>query len=257
MNSLNYRRGAIDASECIGGAWGLVTRNIGLYIGMGIVTMVLIGCIPILNIVLLGPMMGGFAYVVLRDMRDEPVDFGMLFKGFEKFVPLMVIGLIQAIPGIIIQILQWTVDVGRLMAGGATWGTDFYQSSTPSFDAAMMGPFLIVVIGLILFSIVWHMAMIFAIPLVVEHDLSVGEAIKQSLEATFGNIGGIIVLIILSALVAILGMLAICVGLLVAVPVIWAANVFAYRQVFPAFEQNLNMNPPPPTAYSDFGSGMG
>jgi hypothetical protein len=43
----------------------------------------------------------------------------------------------------------------------------------------------------------------------------------------------------------------------VAIPVIWGANVFAYRQVFPLIEQNFNMNPPLPTAYgSDFGSGM-
>ena len=38
------------------------------------------------------PAMAGMYYVMLRNMRGESVEFGMMFKGFEKFVPLMVIG---------------------------------------------------------------------------------------------------------------------------------------------------------------------
>ena len=83
MTNIQFYRSAIDASECVSNAWELVKRNIGLYIGAGVVTVILIGCIPIVNFFLLGPMMGGFSYLVLRDMRNEPVDFGMLFKGFD------------------------------------------------------------------------------------------------------------------------------------------------------------------------------
>jgi uncharacterized membrane protein len=255
MTSTEFRRGAIDASGCIGEGWRLVTRNLGLYIGMCIVTMVLIGCVPIISSLLMGPMMGGFAYVVLRDMRDEPIDFGMLFKGFEKFLPLMILGVIQAIPGIIFQVLQWTVDLGRLMSGRMDTDTQFYQSSGVG-SAALLVPFIIVMIGIFLAIMVWHAALLFAIPLIIEQDLGVGEAIKQSLAAVFGNLGGIIVLIILGGFVALLGILALCFGLLVAMPVVWAANVFAYRQVFPLIEQNFNMAPPPPTVYGDFGQGM-
>ena len=40
--------------------------------------------------------------------------------------------------------------------------------------------------------------------------------------------------------------------------IIYAANAFAYRMVFPWFQQQVgNMMPPPPNAYgSNFGSGM-
>src|SRR5690242_14590825 len=100
MTSVQYQRGAIEASDCIGSAWTLVTRNFFLYVGGCIVLLLLIGCIPVLNWILFGPMMGGFYYLVLRDMRDEPVDFGMLFKGFDKFLPLMIVGLIQIAPSI-------------------------------------------------------------------------------------------------------------------------------------------------------------
>ena len=92
MESPQYRSAAIDASDCIGQAWELIKRNLGLYVGAGLVVLIFISCIPFVNFFLMGPMMGGFAYIVLRDLRNEPIDFGMLFKGFEKFVPLMVLG---------------------------------------------------------------------------------------------------------------------------------------------------------------------
>ncbi len=259
MTYLNYQSGAIEAGECISGAWELVKRNFGLYLGVGLMTMVLVGCIPIVSLFLLGPVMGGFAYIVLRDMRDEPVDFGMMFKGFEKFVPLMVMGLIQAIPAIIFQIVQWTVDIQGMISGRTGGGRDFYVSDSPEFNlpAGFTAGIIIVFVGVWLFQMIWNAALTFAIPLIIEHDISIGDAIKLSLGAVFSNLGGLIVLGIISFFVALLGMLAICLGLFVAIPVIYAANVFAYRQVFPMMEQfGGNLEPPPPNTYGNFGSGM-
>jgi len=258
MNNVQYVSGAINPGDCIGNAWSLVTRRFGLYIGIGLITLILIGCIPVVGSILFGPIMGGFYYLVLRDMHDEPVEFGMLFKGFEKFVPLMVAGLIQTAPSIIATVLQYTVDFARL-AGGAAPGGDanFYQ--TPG-DAALAGislALVIVVVVLSLFGAIWSVALSFAVPLVLEHDLRVMDALLTSAKAAFSNVGGLIVLIILEALVAILGVIALCVGIFVALPVIYAANVIAYRMVFPYFDRpNIIMAPPPPDAYGNFGQGM-
>ena len=117
----------------------------------------------------------------------------------------------------------------------------------------------IIVIGVILWIglIVWNLLFQFAVPLAMEHDLAVFDAIKLSIAAAFSNIGWLFLLLILEILVAILGVLAICLGIFVAIPVIYAANFMAYRQVFPMIERNLNFNPPPPNAYGgNFGSGM-
>lgn len=262
MTYIEFQRGAISPGDCIGGGWNVVSTRFGMYLGIGLLTLILIGCIPLVNLFLMGPVLGGFYYVVLRDMRGEPVDFGMMFKGFERFVPLMVVGLIQSIPGIIFQIMQYTVDLARL-AGldklSPAGRGDFYQASSPDVGIAtgLSLVFILFVIGFSLFSIVWNLAFQFAVPLIIEHDLGVGEAIKLSISAALGNLGGMIVLMLLEGLVAILGVLAICVGFFVAVPVIYAANAFAYRQVFPLIDQNFNMSPPPPNAYgSSFGSEM-
>ena len=118
MTHIEFQRSAISPGDCIGNGWNVVSNKFWLYIGVGLLTLILIGCIPIVNLFLVGPVLAGFYFVVLRDMRGEPVDFGMMFKGFEKFVPLMAVGLIQQIPAIIFQVLRFTVDIGQLIGVG-------------------------------------------------------------------------------------------------------------------------------------------
>ncbi len=261
MQEIQFERSAISPGDCIGNAWGVVTGKFWLYIGIGAVTMLMIGCIPLINLFLFGPVLGGFYYVVLRDMQGEPVEFGMLFKGFEKFVPLMVIGLIQSIPGIIFQIIRFSVDIARIFSasrGSSPRGT-FFQSSMPNFGLTEGLSVFIIVLSLffMVFSIFWYIIFAFAIPLVLENDIGPIAAIKLSAKAAFSNVGGLILLALLGFLVVVIGVLALCVGFLVAVPVVYAANAFAYRQVFPLIERNFNFTPPPPNAYgSNFGSGM-
>lgn len=259
MTDIHYLKGAISPFDCVGNAWAQVTGKFGLYLGMGFVAILLISCIPILNIFLVGPVMGGFYYVALKDMRGEPIEFGMLFRGFDKFIPLMVIGIIQSIPSIIFQIIQTVGDITSLLSGGATRRSDFFQSTSAS-EFGLAGGVLIfaIVAGVIVFLlfIAWYIAFKFAIPIAMEHDVSITEAISLSFRASFSNIGGLIVMLIFAILIAFAGVLALCIGIFVAVPVLFVADAFAYRQVFPMIEQRMNFNPPPPTAYgSSFGSG--
>jgi hypothetical protein len=257
MNNIQFLRGAIDAGACVSQAWELVKRNPGLYVGVGIVTIIFISCIPFVNFFLMGPMMGGFAYLVLRDLRDEPVEFGMLFKGFEKFVPLMVLGLIQAVPAIVFQIAQYVLDLSTLIAGGAG-AAQSYQGGAAEMSALQSGA----VVGLILlffcyfvFQAFWSAALTFAIPLIVERNVSIGEAISLSFGAVFGNLGGLILLVLLNIVVGLLGFLVCVVGMFVAIPVTWASYVVAYRYVFPLIENSgFNTGPPPPDAYGNFGN---
>ncbi|HKP71126.1 MAG TPA: hypothetical protein VJV05_17700 [Pyrinomonadaceae bacterium] len=250
MAEVPYVRGAIEAGDCIGRAWELVSRQFWLYVGLGLVTILMIGCIPCLSNILFGPILGGFYYFVLRDNADEPVDFGMLFKGFEKFLPLMLVGLIQSIPGIVWTIFQYSVDIARVVGEGSGGDVGFYQSAGDGFAAGLSVIFILLIVGFVLFSIAWTMLLTFAIPLVMEHDLGVVDALTTSARATGSNLAGLVLLIIFEALVAILGMLVLCVGIFVAMPVIYAANVIAYRYVFPhGPRRDYNTAPPPPTAY--------
>ena len=258
MTNLDFQRSAVDASGAISGAWEMLKTKYGMYLGIAVIAIILTGCIPCINLFIMGPIMGGIAYVVMRDMRGEPVEFGMMFQGFQKFVPLMVIGLLQSIPGIIAQIFQYTIqfaDAG--LRGGRSRDFDFFQAT--SGESILAGGVLIfvIVIGIVFFilGILWWACFFFAIPLAMEHDLGAIDAIKLSARAAMGNLGGLILLLILSMLVVIVGILALCVGVfLLSIPIIYIANVIAYRQVFPMIDRQFNMSPPPPSAY---GGGYG
>ncbi|MFN0139960.1 MAG: hypothetical protein ACKVQW_07720 [Pyrinomonadaceae bacterium] len=260
MTNIEFHPSAIDAGGCISNAWEMLKANYGIYLGISVLAMVLTGCIPCINLFLIGPIAGGIYYVVLRDMRGEPIEFGMMFKGFEKFVPLMVIGLIQSIPGILAQTVQYGVRFGELASGGFGKGTDFDFFQASSRDTALAGGMavilVIVVLAFMIFSVVWWAVFFFAVPLAMEYDLGPIDAIKLSARAGISNIGGLVVLLIFEALVAIVGLLLICLGLFfISVPLIYIANAFAYRQVFPFIGQQFNMAPPPPTTYG-FGGGQ-
>jgi uncharacterized membrane protein len=120
-----------------------------------------------------------------------------------------------------------------------------------------LGAIIIFAIVFWLFMIAWNMAFAFAIPLILDRNVGAIEAIKLSVSAVLGNLGGLIVLMLLGIVIALAGLLVLCFGLLVAFPVIWVANVVAYRMVFPRLNQTYHTPPPPPSAYqSTFGQGM-
>jgi len=264
MTNLSYNSGAIDATRCIGDAWELVKRNIGLYIGVnfvGLLLILVVSCIPFAGLFLTAPIMGGLVYIALRDMNNEPIDFGMLFKGFERFVPLMVVGLIQGIPAAIFTIFRFMFDIASILTRmGSTPARrgDFFQAADLSGVMAGMSVLVILItLGFVIFSVVWGIIFFFAVPLVVDRNLGPIGAIKLSASAAMSNIGGLILLIILGVLINLLGMIVLCFGLLVSIPVTWVANTIAYRMVFPMLNQTYRNTPPPPSSYgSTFGQGM-
>src|SRR5215217_3755746 len=100
MNQSQFYAGAINASDCVSNGWNLVKQNYGLFLGITFVATIIlmvIGCIPfvsiIINPILTGPIFVGVYYVYLKQIRGERADFGMLFYGFNSFVPAMVVSL--------------------------------------------------------------------------------------------------------------------------------------------------------------------
>ncbi len=260
MYKPQFIRSAIDAGDCVSNAWSLIKPNYWLFFGISLVTYLLIACIPCLNVFLMGPVMGGFYYTALRAMRGEPIDFGMMFKGFEKFLPLMVVGLIQSIPTMIYQGFDITIrfsnfGIESLLSGAGSESGEF----DPRILLASGYVVVIVVIAFLLmvFSMIWAITFAFAVPIMMEQDLaSPLEALKLSARASWSNVGGIILLGIFSVLLAFAGVLALCIGVFFVLPIVWVAWAFAYRQVFPLDSSYTppNIMPPPPTAY---GSGYG
>jgi len=70
---------------------------------------------------------------------------------------------------------------------------------------------------------------IFAIYFVVDKDTSPVDSVKASFNLIKANAGNVIVLMLLSFLVVVLGFLALCVGVFVALPVIAIAWAYSYK----------------------------
>jgi hypothetical protein len=258
MNTnIPFNRGTIRPAECISQGWELIKDRYWLFFGMVLLGMVIAGCIPCAGALFAGPIAVGLYYSFFTQMRRQPVEFNMMFKGFEKFVPAMLLGLIEAVPGILAQIFRVVVQVGDAVTrqGGRA-------SSNSDIMPALAGGILIVALigglGFMLFAIAWHITFRFGLPLITEHDLTLSEAIKLSARAGWSNVGGIILLSILEGLVVLAGIIALCVGFFFVLPILWAANAIAYRMVFPepAQQQNVYNEPPRPDYYGgSFGQG--
>ena len=248
MTHLNYVRDAIDAGACIYDAWELVKRRLFIYIVAGLIIMIVPSVVPYVGFLLTAPLTGCFAYIVLRDANEDPVDFGTFFNGLEKFLPLLGISVIQALPGFAIVGITLLATAGgySIFPSAADMVT---QDPSGQISFGLTAGVVTWMIGYFLFALFWNLALTFAIPLIVEHNVNIGDAIKLSFGAMFSNFGGLFVLGLRGLLVALIGVLALFVGIFVAVPVIMVANVMAYRQVFPRVTFPPDMPQPAESIY--------
>lgn len=114
------------------------------------------------------------------------------------------------------------VDYSALWHPTPYW--KFFATSILTSLAVTLGLFLLIVPGLI--AMVLFM---FSTFLVIDRALGPFEAMKASMELTKGNRWPLFGFIVLTALIIFLGVLALGVGLLVAVPIVLLATAYAYR----------------------------
>src|SRR6266849_9828487 len=105
-DNIQFRTGVIKPMECVKEAWALIKDQYWLFLGIVFVGVFIGGAVPI---VLIGPMMVGIYICVFRRMRGEPVEFGMLFKGFDRFAQSLIAALIQAIPMVIVIVPMYII----------------------------------------------------------------------------------------------------------------------------------------------------
>jgi hypothetical protein len=254
MTQIEFRKGAVDPG-CINRGWELIRGNYGLFFGMALVQLIItivansvpyIGWIAVQIVV--PPLMAGIDFALLVKLRGEQPNFSMMFDNFVRFLPTILVSLIQAIPWFLFSAVTYLfVSLNPSLLEGAGIGA----SGGDLAQILRQLPFALVglTIAVSLLSFALGILFFFAIPLIVEHDLSVGDAIKLSVQAAAQNFGGILLLLILEGLLLLAGFLVLCVGFLFVLPVIYAANIVAYRSVFPDAQKSIFNEPPRPDAY--------
>jgi len=235
-NPMEFRSGVIAPVECLKEGWQLIKDRYWLFLGIALVAMIVGGAVPV---VIIGAMMCGLYMCLFAKMRGEPVEFGMLFKGFDYFTQALVAAAIQTLPVILIM------AVGQVIFVAFTMITLPTRRGDPMSPLFFVGLAIFVLFAMIV-SLAIHSLFLFAYPLIVDRNLSGLDAIKLSYRAARQNLGGIIGLILLMSGLGILGVLACYVGVFFVMPISFAAYAVAYRRVFPEAVSLGGSAPPPP-----------
>lgn len=241
----DFRVGVIKPVECIKEGWALIKDQYWLFFGLTIVAMLLGGAVPI---VLLGPMMVGLFLCLFEKQGRRPFEFGLLFKGFDQFVPGLIVTAIKVVPILIIVLPFYFIMFATMMAtmprGQAS--PDEMSRFLISFYSIEM----IFVIVVMVVSIGVEIFFMFAYPLVADRKLSGLDAVKLSIKAGKANFGGMLGLLVLNALLSFLGIFLCFVGAYLYLPIAFASQAVAYRRVFPESQQTFASPPPPPASWA-------
>ena len=241
------RNVTVDVGGCISRGWKLVTAHLGLTVGVSLLVLICMqapGIIPILGacigLILNGPLMGGLYIFFLKLVRGEPATVGDAFSGFSRrFGPLLGVFLLMCL-------LIYLPALPCAVYGAATH--QFQRGGAPDVVFVLLAGigFLVMIYLGVLF--------LFAVPLVADLELGPWTALQVSRRVVARRWFNFLFLGLGIVMVALLGVCALCVGILVAAPVIYATLMYAYEDVFgqavaqlgTASQEPLTPTPQPP-----------
>jgi hypothetical protein len=236
MNGTEFNTGVISPIECVKQGWELIKPDFWLLLGITFVAG-LIGGFSMY--ILLGAMICGMTYAYLKRIDGQSVSFDDLWKGFNWWLPGLVVTAFIVIP---LFVVYAVIYVPIIMSG--------VMGNKLSEDELVT---MLVVVGLvdlvlIVIMVCVHTLLMFSFPLIVDRNLGAIKAMTTSARAVFKNLGGVAGLIVVNFGLVFLGYLALCIGIYLVIPIIIAGQLVAYRRVFPRLNPQ-NFNPPPPNTY--------
>ena len=170
--------------------------------------------------------MGGTYYIFLKRLRNEPAEVGNIFNGFnDAFMPLFLVNLFM----MLIIFAACIPLIGVAIVGVVTGIAEASTGSPPIFTILIIT--LGSIISILLMYTLWGM-LIFGIPLALDRRMDGVEAFKATWRVTKNCWGKCLLLIICVQLANLVGMLVLCLGMLVSIPLSMAMTAVAYEQLF-------------------------
>lgn len=228
MQNTEFRTGVIKPVEVYKEAWELIKDQYWIIFAVVLVGLLIGGAVPI---VLVGPMVCGIYLVLFNKFEGKEVDFGLLFKGFDYFLPSLILAVIVTVPTLIMVFAIYIPMVGIAMAGPRMGETELIAFIAVTIVIELIFAVILVCI---------HTLLMFAFPLIVDKKLPVLQAMKTSARAVWANMGGVVGMFAVGFVVCIVGYMLLCVGIYLVIPLVIAANALAYRKVFPAGGVDFN-----------------
>lgn len=209
--------GTFTLGRCFSEAWERTWDNFPLWLGAGVVFLLVLTLsgFTILGIPLVWPVLFWGGYVFFLHMHDRHATLSDLFSGFRRYSAALggMIGffLLLVVLGVPSNVL---VQIGM-------------KNQPPSFALVGVGYLLSIAIALFVTA-----RFQFAPFLIVERRLGLGEALAKSWSSTAEQKLGVALLTIAPFPLAIVGTLALIVGIFPAMVLSYLLWVSAYRQMF-------------------------
>jgi uncharacterized membrane protein len=214
-------------------AWSIFRAAAGTWIAMVLVLLVVFIVLAILPIIgpiasmVLGPVFTGGLVMASRTAAEGGnVEFSQLFAGFKhRFGSLLAVGALY-FAGMVAIILLTTIVSGVGMFGVLGGATSPEQVARMGFTIVLA---MLIMAGLMLPLV---MAIWFAPPLIVFHDMGAGEAMKASFLGGLKNMLPFLLYGIVLMVAAVLASIPLMLGWLVLGPVMAASVYTAYRDIY-------------------------
>jgi uncharacterized membrane protein len=240
LDSIEFRRNAVQPIECIKAGYNLIRNQYWLFVGICAVAMIISSVVPMG--ILMGPMMCGVYLTLFQTRRGQPIEFGTLFKGFDFFGDSVVATLLHMVPIMAVFIPSYLIFyVGLILMMQQSGQQD--QTAVLTFFGFFALFWLVMIVIILVMSVVFT----FAYPLIVDRRLSGINAVKLSIKAGLANFWRLLGLLLLNGLMGFAGVLLCYVGVFLVLPISLAAIAMAYESVFGLGEFKPNVPPPPPT----------
>lgn len=225
MQNIEIRTGVIKPIECVKEGFALIKSEYWLLFAIWLVGG-LIGSMTFL--IAAGAMTCGTFYCFLRKIDGKPVSFDDLWKGMQWFLPGLIVMAIIAVPMVVVfGVMYFPIILSAVM------GSKLSQDELMTMIVGAIAVDLVFAVIMVCI----HTLLIFSVPLIVDRNLGAFKAIGTSAKAVLKNLGGITGLFVVNFGLVLAGYLAFCVGVYLVIPVVIAANVVAYRKIFPAMSE--------------------
>jgi uncharacterized membrane protein len=221
--------------ESLRRGWDLVFAEPGQSIGISalvILTMIgasLVPCVgSIAQLIATGPLIAAWYLYFLKRMRGQPTEWGDAFAGFSSpmLTQLILEHVVSTIATLLVIFPMMAGIFLAIMSAAASMAVD--ERLAPLAIVGVVALFLIAFAAMLYLSISW----MFALPLIIDKQLDFWPAMKLSWRVTTRQFLPLLGLLLLCGLIYLAGILALCVGVFVALPVCVAALAYTYEDLF-------------------------
>lgn len=231
-NQLLQRDAKISIGKYISKGWQLMNKRMGLLLGATIVAWLLVQVASVAAIVLFGPIMGGLYWIYLCVLRDQHTTFEDLFSGFSHsfkklflaFLYQVLLAIAVALPGLILAILGFALTYAQFNAANG----DYDQTILWYIGGGIGFSLLVAILPLMVLS--W--LTLYALPIIMEYRLTAWEAVKLSAAIGRRQVFKGIVLMIVNATLASIGMVVFVFGVIFTAVWSQAVVIVAYDELF-------------------------